>query len=301
MGICSSRNILSCCYAKVPDYCLEYKVALKIPHGETYLDFNGIDFVIKPNIDEWLVSQYKNKKITNYINYNDEHDDKMSANGGHCKGCIAWNNDEITWLIHSVPKFMVRFNSDGSVNTNATKIHSSEQIYGQSFVFLSGISISQLVELLQHLCIMKPFVDTSTSNTSLPTLSMEVMSSIQLSSISLSNHLAIHHIAKSPQNHIDIFSEMIQPVFHGKWFCETWIRGHNCPADPNVLDNKNIIFQKIHYSSSQDHSKYACNDVDLVYIGDLNRMTTQYYRGGGGVIIQDFQLNKAIRSLMNVN
>jgi hypothetical protein len=280
---------------KIP---VQYKVALKLPHGKAYLNFDGDKFVSNTNVEDWIMTLYKGKHFTNYINYNDEHDDKISAIGGHCKGCVAWNDTEICWLIHSVPKFIIRFN-DGTIDTDNASIYDSELIYGHSFVFVSGLSVSQLPLITQQLSIMKPFIVNNSSNYTLPSLSAEVMATLQLSSVQLTENPVIYHIAKSPKNHIDLFSEMIQPAFHGKWQCETWIRGHMCPYDPYVIDNKNIMFDSIVYSSSHDHSKYACNDIDLVYIGDLNRMTTQYWHGGGGFIIQDTNLNLAIRSIMD--
>lgn len=307
MGCYSSKSILSSCYSIVHTETIhtQYKVALKLPHGQSYIVFDGNGFIPESNVCEWVERQFAGKKFTSYINYNDEHEDKMCAVGGHCKGCIAWNDTEICWLIHSVPKFMVHFHGDGLVDVDKTTIHHSEEIYGQSFVFLSSIPIEQLVDILQQLSIMKPFIDKHASTTSLPELSHEVVLSVQVSSISLTNDSTIHHVAKSPKNHIDIFSEMIQPVFGGKWHCETWIRGHACPTSSLVIDNKHITFtpsnpyaESIHYKSSQDHSKYACNENDLVYIGDLNRMTSQYSRGGGGVIIQNAKLCLAIRKLM---
>jgi len=306
MGCYSSKSILSSCCSFVPtDAGVQYKVALKFPHGQEYIEFDGDGFIPQSDVCQWVERQFAGKKFTHYINYNDEHEDKMCAIGGHCKGCIAWNDNEICWLIHSVPKFMVAFNDEGHVDVDNTTIHHSEEIYGQSFVFLSGIPIEQLTDILQQLSIMKPFVDKRASTASLPELSHEVILSVQVSSISLSNDSTIHHVAKSPKNHIDIFSEMIQPAFGGTWHCETWIRGHVCLNSARIIDNKHITFtplnpyaDAISYKSSQDHSKYACNGEDLVYIGDLNRMTSQYCRGGGGVIIKNPKLCSAIRQLM---
>jgi len=304
MGCCySSKSVLSSCYGRTSLYTIpvRYKVALKLPHGLQYLDFDGTTFVKQKDVQEWIYSAFMGKTFTNYINYNDEHEDKMCAIGGHCKGCIAWNDTEICWLIHSVPKLAIYFDEDGHIDLNETIIHSSEQLYGQSFVFISGLPIEQLPELLHQISIMKPFIDCDSTNGSLPLLSLEVVASKMTSSILLSRELCIHHVAKSPRNHIDIFSEMIHPALGGKWRCETWIRGHHCPVDvnQNVIDNNTITFDSVTYHSSQDHSKYACNDQNLVYIGDLNRMTTQYQRGGGGVIIQDAKLNRAIKDLMD--
>jgi hypothetical protein len=50
------------------------------------------------------------------------------------------------------------------------------------------------------------------------------------------------------------------------------------------------------YKSTNDHSKYACNH-EYVIIGDLNRMTTQFDRGGGGILIKDMILASQINNL----
>lgn len=269
MGCCySSKNVLSSCYGTTPIYTIpvRYKVALKLPHGLQYLDFDGTTFVKRKDIQEWIYAAFMGKTFTNYINYNDEHEDKMCAIGGHCKGCIAWNDSEVCWLIHSVPKFAVYFDEEGHIELNETMIHSSEQVYGQSFVFLSGLHIEQLPELLQQISIMKPFIDCACTEGSLPLLSLEIAASMLMSTIPLSDDSSIHHVAKSPRNHIDLFSEILQPALGGKWRCETWIRGHHCPIDvnQNVIDNNTITFDSITYHNSQDHSKYACNDEGLV-------------------------------------
>jgi hypothetical protein len=56
------------------------------------------------------------------------------------------------------------------------------------------------------------------------------------------------------------------------------------------------MYENITYKHTQDHSKYACND-EYVIIGDLNRMTTQFERGGGGILIKDKKLATQINKL----
>jgi hypothetical protein len=179
---------------------------------------------------------------------------------------------------------------EGKLDTSRTKINHSEQIYGQSFIFVSGIPLSQLPSILQQLAIMHPFIDTETSNYELPVLTKDESNALQISYLHLSEEPYISHISKSPKNHIDIFSNEIQPKYKGTWNCETWIRGHHCEPCENVKDNKTITYLDTHYSSSQDHSKYACNNDQYIYIGDLNRMTSQFHRGGGGFILKDAKL-----------
>lgn len=268
----------------------EYNVALKLIHGVKCIvyDHRQKDFVVKDDIHTWIYDCFRGKTIKHYINYNDEHKDKVSSSGGHCKGCIAWNDTEVYWLVHSVPKFMVHFDNDGQINIPDTVIAASEQIYGQSFVFATVFSLDGI---LSHVAAMHPFVDLNTSNAELPKVDTMILSAVSLSSV-------LEHIAKPPSVHIDIFSEYIQLRYGGIWRCETWRRGHYCPERNEVIDNSTVrVKNEIVYSSSHDHSKYACNDKDKVYIGDLNRMTTQYHRGGGGFIITDAGLAAAIREL----
>ena len=273
------------------------KVALKMPHGTEYLEFDKGEFVLKTDIHDWLHSLFLNKKMTYYINYNDDRENKpCSGSGGHCKGCVAWNDDEIVWLLHSVPNFTIHLLEDGTFCSEKTVLHKGEHMYGQSFVFVSGIDRSELPALLAELSIMHPSVDKEFSNSILLTDLRDTKSHETVSHYVLSHGL--EHLSKSPKTHIDIFSDYIQPTYGGIWICETWIRGHHCPVSPVVFDNKNITFENITYTNSHDHSKYACNQEEWVFIGDLNRMTSQYSRGGGGFMIKNAPLARAIRSLM---
>jgi hypothetical protein len=298
---CSFSNVVSntCCYSPTKDvivHGVKYNVAFKLPNGVQYLDFEKNELVLKEDVNNWIYSVYKDKKFTNYINYNDEHKDKISSHGGHCKGCIAWNDTEVCWLIHSVPKFMIVF-EDGSIDTTKTMIAHGEQIYGQSFIFVSHISINELENILYQISVMHPFIDTDYSSISLPSLVRGEEYKTSARTILLSDE--IRHVAKSPTNTVDIFSEIIQKTYGGKWRCETWIRGRNCEETPNVVDNHNINFQNLSYTSTQDHSKYAVSNKNVVYIGDLNRMTSQFHRGGGGFILHDDKLAAVIRSIMD--
>jgi hypothetical protein len=188
---------------------------------------------------------------------------------------------------------MIVFDEMGQINSTATVIDDSEEVYGQSFIFVSGIAVCELQRILNQVALMKPFLDSDTSNTVLPLADTSID---KISNITLTAQ--IDHLAKSPKHHIDIFSDYIQKMYGGKWQCETWRRGHHCDPCADVIDNHAIKFKDVLlHTSSHDHSKYACNNEDLVYIGDLNRMTTQFHRGGGGFIVSDAGLAAAIRGL----
>jgi len=184
--------------------------------------------------------------------------------------------------------------ADKTIDKNKTNINKSELIYGQSFIFISGISILKLSNILDQISIMKPFVDKKNSNSELPIINNEHI--IKINKLILNE--SIQHIAKEPSYHIDIYSDYILPTYDGIWKCETWIRGNKCEDSLNIIDNKKIEFENVSYSNTQDHSKYACNDKDITFIGDLNRMKSQDKRGGGGFIIKNNKLTNAIRSIM---
>ena len=57
----------------------------------------------------------------------------------------------------------------------------------------------------------------------------------------------------------------------------------------------------IEYSMSNDHSKYAVSmdsEHPWVFIGDINRMESQYRRGGGGILIKNIELWKRMNEIL---
>ena len=39
---------------------------------------------------------------------------------------------------------------------------------------------------------------------------------------------------------------------------------------------------------AHDHSKYCYSDNGWILIGDMNRMTSQFHKGGGGIVVRLF-------------
>ena len=122
----------------------------------------------------------------------------------------------------------------------------------------------------------------------------------------------ITHIAKSPKCHIDIYSEYLVKEYNHTWKVETWIRGHHILEEPlldvsltsynnnhnGIIDITSLQFENIKWSEKQDHSKWATTENGLYWIGDLNRMTSQYNRGGGGFICMDQNIANAFYKLI---
>ncbi|KAF8354005.1 hypothetical protein PRIPAC_95628 [Pristionchus pacificus] len=98
----------------------------------------------------------------------------------------------------------------------------------------------------------------------------------------------------------DLWAGFVAPSY-GSLEVETWRRGDLIPTvcnSPNpVFDAQEIkVGGSAQFSYTKDHSKYG-RTVDaknkVVCIGDINRMTSQYSRGGGTVCITDADLWKA--------
>jgi hypothetical protein len=286
-----------CCYCFTNnDIC---NVALKFPHSTQGAEYCSIkkDFVICPDINSWIQRQYAKSNFTNWILYNDEttkigdpHHKK-----GHCKGIVAWSNTRISWLIHSVPNFPRTF--DGK---NISNIEEGELIYGQSFQYIEIKYTEQLLlNILTQLYIMEAHIfKQSSKDMIIPLKTLNSFKSIK--TIQLTN--TITHIAKAPHLHIDIYSEYIATCYNFEWYFETWIRGHKIVNTINmrpVIDILNLQFENIKWRESQDHSKWGATlNSDYYWIGDLNRMSSQFQRGGGGFICKDLNISQAFIKLI---
>ena len=280
MGLCFSNPIK-----------VTRNFALKLPHGGTFIEYNEKTkkFILKDDINIWIKNLYDNKLRTNWIIYNDEIDNSTKTSKGHCKGIITWNEDIITWLCHSVPKFPKVFDE-----SNISSIDGSMLIYGQSFQYLEfPFEKEKLKQIIEHLRIMKANVYINNSdyfNNKLKTKCSHVHELV------ISKNII--HVAKPPKYEIDIYSEYLVDKTKANWKVESWIRSRTYPIVPYVTDIKECKFNTISYAENQDHSKWAVSNKEFYWIGDLNRMTTQMKRGGGGFICKDKKLNKALQKII---
>jgi len=261
------------------------RVALKFPHGKEGVEYseqlNG--FVPCKDINKWIQEIYK-KSWTNWILYNDDMKDSHHKKG-HCKGIVAWNESHISWLCHSVPNFPISFDH--------LEILESELIYGQSFYnIILPFHNDTLSSIVQQLYIMQANIYIMNTHLSFPKKINKEISTLLLTD-------NVTHIAKSPHHCIDIYSECIAQKYPCNWRVETWKRGHEIHRQiPNMKDVISLQYQNCEYSEKQDHSKWGVSDTDYFWIGDLNRMTSQYHRGGGGFICKNKDISVAFRSLI---
>jgi deoxyribonuclease-2 len=279
------------------------QIALKFPHGVKGIRYShGLKDFIEVDINEWLSKLYAKKNCTSYVVYNDE-TSKLNVKGhkrGHSKGILAWNDQNITWLCHSVPNFPRSF--DG---VNISPIEPGEEIYGQSFQYVCMDYTSELLSnILLQLYIMEVhiFIEKMSFINAI-SIHYKVFNLTKTITLVQNEDEMIEHVAKSPGCHIDIYSDHICKIYEYEWKVETWIRGHRIHADEDDTDKRihdidTIQYHDVNYKESQDHSKWAVSDNEYYLVGDLNRMASQYSRGGGVMICKNKRICLKLLSII---
>jgi deoxyribonuclease-2 len=263
------------------------KVALKLPNGTDAVQYNEDKKVFEEcNIDDWLQSLYKDKQWTSWIIYNDDTSElgNKTTALGHCKGILAWNNTHLSWLVHSVPNFPREF-----TGSTISPIEHGEHIYGQSFLHLTRQADDAFVkQVVQQIHLMEAHIYMKNVEVPEVTPKQKEMNTIEFST-------DIFHIAKSPHNKIDIYEYL--DMYATDWYVETWRRGHPINTPSHVKDVYKLCVNGVEYKESQDHSKWATSG-QYYLIGDLNRMTSQFKRGGGGFLVKHQGVATALKSFI---
>ena len=277
------------------------KFALKFPHGIRGIHFDGKSFVACENINQWISDLYsQTDKWKWWIIYNDEtgHLGNKHHSKGHCKGILTWSADHIGWLCHSIPNFPRVFTGDSISN-----IEHSEHMYGQSLQYIEfPFTVNKLDDIIYQLQLMEPhiFNNKTPMDISIRFNKKKHERVTEISTCVLQDIPHIVHLAKSPYCSIDIYSEYIAKHFdNGVWKVESWVRGHHIENELKTVKDIDLLqFENTEWSESQDHSKWAVSPNSMYAIGDLNRMTSQFHRGGGMFVCENGELAATLRSLI---
>jgi deoxyribonuclease-2 len=285
-------------------FCIESEItrlALKFPHGTSGIEYDPSSEQMKEcDVQTWLQQRYADNVFTNWIVYNDQSYNQQHSKA-HAKGVVAWNDKRISWLIHSVPHFPNEFNGQ-----SFPPINPSELVYGQSFLYHEvPLQNELLYSIIQQLVIMdvhvmfyhydkgQPFHMTFCEFAKKQKQEPKLISEIVLGK-------NVSHIAKSPQHNIDIYSEYLAKTYPFQWKIQTWKRGLPILTEcKSIHDVENMKWKDIEYKTSQDHSKYGVSDGKLVFVGDLNRMSSQLSKGGAIVMVSDQGMSTALGKIVS--
>ncbi|KAH9406902.1 Deoxyribonuclease II [Tyrophagus putrescentiae] len=121
---------------------------------------------------------------------------------------------------------------------------------------------------------------------------------------------------KSPGDHVDLYAGIVAPAFKAPLLVETWRKNPGTPLDSECSHPKtkveNVHQIKLsfvnsdetgHFEYTDDHSKWAISSNgggsdSHVCIGDINRMQSQYKRGGGTTCLSVPSVWKAFNSFV---
>ena len=248
-----------------------------------------------------------------YLLYNDEPPFSTSYNFtvGHTKGILVVDNQNTGfWIQHSIPQFPV-----GPAETNTYMgLLRNAYTYGQNAYCIS-ISAKTADQLAYAFHLNLPnLYDTYLTNevkesykniTSLVEghySTDPICYSTPITSINGTEHIVF---TKTTQWNNDLWSECVALNLQNNFSIESWLRGNeigpSC-SQFDVTDIESVYFNsEFNWSEYNDHSKWATSTDGLwTCYGDINRMTTQYVRGGGAICYKGNQeLLNAIQTQSN--
>ena len=251
------------------------------------------------------LNQLWSEKTTDYIIFNDEPAGSTGYNFsvGHTKGVWAWNveQDSAIVLQHSVPLFPL-----GPSQTSTYRgLGGNAWMYGQHLACFS-FSVTTLAELAEQTILTVPDIYDSRISASAPqaliALAQGAFSTDPLCNLTVVQTTGSHimtYYAKSSQWNNELYASCIAPSTDESLLVESWIRGSaegpSC-GSLDVLDVQNLSYPfGLTFTEYNDHSKWAIGR-DLVCASDINRMTTQYLRGGSAFCFHDTVLAEALRT-----
>lgn len=252
---------------------------------------------------------------TSYVLYNDQPPTVRQVNqagSAHAKGFIGMNGDAGFWLIHSVPKFppSVLINASYAYPPNAKE-------NGQSAMCVSFRTAHEGDNIAQQLLTMRAKVysyrlngDVLASARSFDDVIAKKWIKKQPSrsvSITTAAGRSLRSFAKNAASNDDLYSELIAPELRANLFVETWRNGaghslsSECDEQFHVNNIERVRISVNHapldWEYTEDHAKWAISDAadnPYVCVGDINRMQSQFKRGGGSMCLE----NKAVWSVL---
>ncbi len=237
------------------------------------------------------LGQLWSEPTTEYILWNDSPPGAANYNYtvGHAKGVWAWNTVTGDAIIvqHSIPQFP---QGPGS-SSKYVGLGSNAWTYGQH-VACFHTSVSELERLAGLAALTVPGIYDTRISSQTPS-ALQVLASGGFStqpdcdsvSFSTAQGVNVTYFAKSTQWNNELYAACLAPGLQTSLRVESWIRGSaegpSCGAT-EVLDVQSVVYPGgLAFSEVDDHSKWAVGDDGVFCASDINRMTTQYARGGG--------------------
>jgi deoxyribonuclease-2 len=215
---------------------------------------------------------------------------------GHTKGIWAWSDSDAFLLTHSIPLFPI-----GPIaSPTYSGLGANARIYAQTMACFS-LPIEELAALAGIATLNVPHIYERRvlgGPSALVAFANGTRRADAICATVIGPQFV--YFAKSAQWNNELYSACIAPALSTSLLAETWIRGGATgPAcgEYGVLDVEALAFGNVSFRESQDHSKWAVGTTgDAVCVADINRMTSQYKRGGGALCWNDTVLATGLRN-----
>jgi deoxyribonuclease II len=247
----------------------------------------------------YTLQQLWSSTDVSYILYNDEPPLANSYNFsvGHAKGVLALQETSGFFLLHSIPKFPM----GPQTSTQFSGIPSNAYTYGQTALCVSISSdVADTLAYALHLVVPSIYEASLTDavKISYPNITSLIKGKFSTAPLCVSHSLTTMNgtpftfFSKSTEWDNDLWSKCVSSQLQVNLEVESWIRGSaigpSCSGQYQVIDVQAVKFQGFpgfSWSSYDDHSKWATGGGWKCF-GDINRMTTQYQRGGGALCMK---------------
>lgn len=236
---------------------------------------------------------------------------KSSSSLAHAKGILAMDTNTGFWLIHSVPQF------PDNVTSRKYSYPSSGKENGQVALCISFETGKELDHIVTQLLCMRAniykysmnakFLETNPGISDLMARRWPKKVAQSTQEIRSMNGVIFTSYARNSKSEKkDLYLEIIAPSIGSDLLVESWRRGSGDPLSSNCsfkFKVNNVRSVELTFNESrgpshtsawsylEDHSKWAIGtEKPATCIGDINRMASQYKRGGGSVCLMDLQV-----------
>uniref|UniRef100_A0A147BGZ2 Putative deoxyribonuclease ii n=1 Tax=Ixodes ricinus TaxID=34613 RepID=A0A147BGZ2_IXORI len=270
-----------------------------------------------------LTSKTKPKNLA-FAVYNDQvpaSKDLNRTSNGHTKGLIVFDEQTGIWIIHSVPKFPEQLHSGQYVFPENAREN------GQSILCVT-FPTSQLETIANHLRLQYPNIYDSYAPEEMlsghPALSLLLQNKfirtppwVLMAPLKDVKKNAFLSFAKHGRLDKDVYADVVASSLETSLLASTWRNGPGgrlpaeCDQQFTVTNVDGVRFpfgrtnQSLTFSNTEDHSKWAISmqgSKGYVCIGSLNRMKSQFRRGGETLCFRSPVIYKLLyRTVMSVD
>jgi len=274
----------------------------KLPAGTTYLyyekntTFHTSPYSLNDTTHGSLTHTMDQlwKDSPQYILYNDEQPFQVNYNFtvGHTKAVLMWNRYGGIMIQHSIPKFPY----GPKLVEEYSGIPNNAYTYGQHITcFPLTLGDLKIISYSLPLAIPNIYDSSCAGIECLGNFGNVIAGAYNTSTICTQGELHNMYMMfqKTTQWGKDLWADCVGFYLQSNLQVESWIHGNAIGPTCwpfHTVDVSSLDFLGYSFSEYNDHSKWAISASPLVCFGDINRMTTQFIRGGGAFCWADYGL-----------